>query len=206
MAAAVQKCLDAVPRKADTAWVNLAITISQLEAEGGTHPGRMIELVLDAGYEDYLKETFTNYRSRFEDLQQLAVFAGNFPTLEEFLTQLSLMTNIEAEGDRPAGQDTERVRLSTIHQAKGLEFDVVFVIMLCDGLFPSTRSMDDPADLEEERRLFYVAVTRARNELYLSYPRVRVMPGSTDYAQLPSRFLRDFPPELIEEWTLKARF
>ena len=102
----------------------------------------MIGLVIEAGYEDYLKESYANYRSRLEDLEQLAVFARQFPTLEDFLTQLALLTNLEAEDEQPATTDDERLRLSTIHQAKGLEFDVVFVIMLCDGLFPSERSLE----------------------------------------------------------------
>jgi DNA helicase-2/ATP-dependent DNA helicase PcrA len=96
------------------------------------------------------------------------------------------------------------VRLSTIHQAKGLEFDVVFVIMLCDGMFPSGRSMDFPEGEEEERRLFYVAVTRARNELYLSYPMVRKgFSGDGFELQRPSRFLGEIPTELVEEWNLR---
>ena len=124
-------------------------------------------------YEEYLEESYANYRSRLEDLEQLAVFARQFPTLEDFLTQLALLTNLEAEDEQPARTDDERLRLSTIHQAKGLEFDVVFVIMLCDGLFPSERSLETDKGEEEERRLMYVAITRARNELYLSYPLMR---------------------------------
>jgi len=95
------------------------------------------------------------------------------------------------------------VRLSTIHQAKGLEIDVVFIIMLCDGLFPSARSLEDPEGQEEERRLFYVAITRARNELYLSYPLLRFTGYGTDAMQQPSRFLHEIPGELIEEWNLR---
>ena len=100
----------------------------------------MIRLVIEAGYEDHLKENYANYRSRLDDLEQLAVFARQFETMEDFLTQLALLTNVEAEDDQQARDDDEQLRLSTIHQAKGLEFDVVFVIMLCDGLFPSAGS------------------------------------------------------------------
>jgi DNA helicase-2/ATP-dependent DNA helicase PcrA len=164
----------------------------------------MLKLIVEGGYEDYLKETFTNYSSRLEDLEQLANFAQQFHSTDEFLSQLSLLTNIEAEDDRPAPQDDERVKLSTIHQAKGLEFDVVFIIMLCDGLFPSARSVDGREEmLEEERRLFYVAITRARNELYLSYPLMRLMHGQGgDVMQQPSRFLAEIPKELMDEWNL----
>ena len=140
-----------------------------------------------------------------EDLEQLAVFALQFATLEEFLTQLALLSNLEAEDEQPAKRDDELLRLSTIHQSKGLEFDVVFVIMLCDGLFPSARSLETPEGEEEERRLMYVATTRARNELYLSYPLIRASYGASgDMMQHPSRFLGEISKELVEEWNLRT--
>jgi DNA helicase-2/ATP-dependent DNA helicase PcrA len=204
-AAALQACAGSVPKKAAVAWAQLVATISQLEAapvRGDS--GKMLRLVVEAGYEDYLKETYANYRNRLDDIEQLAIFAQQFPTPEDFLTQLALLTNLEAESDQPASNDNEQVRLSSVHQAKGLEFDVVFVIMLCDGLFPAARSLDTPEGEEEERRLLYVAITRARNELYLSYPLVRMMPGgSGDAMQQPSRFLNEIPRELLDEWQLK---
>ena len=205
LATALQACSAIVPKKAATAWANFCITLSQLEAPAvREHPDQMIRIVLEAGYDEYLKETYANYRSRLEDLEQLANFAHQFQSTGEFLTQLSLLSSIEAEDERPAEKDGEQVKLSTIHQAKGLEFDVVFVIMLCDGLFPSARSLDRLENDEEERRLFYVAITRARNELYLSYPLVRMTAGYTgDAMQQPSRFLREIPPELIDEWNLR---
>jgi DNA helicase-2/ATP-dependent DNA helicase PcrA len=180
-------------------------TLAQLEADSVRRDSsKMIRLVIEAGYDEHLKENFANYRSRLEDLEQLAVFAQQFPSSQEFLTQLALLTNLEAEEGEPATQDDERLRLSTIHQAKGLEFDAVFVIMLCEGLFPSSRSLDVPEAMEEERRLMYVAITRARNELYLSYPLVRSGYGSGgDTAQRPSRFLKEIPEALIDEWKLR---
>ena len=205
LAAALQACATSVPKKAAVAWAQFAATVSQLEA-GDTRKNvsRMITLVVEAGYEDYLKVNFANYRSRQEDIEQLAVFAQQFASVEDFLAQLALLTNVEAEEDQPAKTDDEKIKLSTIHQAKGLEFDVVFVIMLCDGLFPSGRSLDSADGEEEERRLFYVAVTRARNELYLSYPLIRATPGNAgDLMQLPSRFLGEIPKELIGEWNLR---
>jgi len=125
--------------------------------------------------------------------------------VEEFLTQLALLTNVEAEDDNAANDAEEKIKLSTIHQAKGLEFDAVFVIMLCDGMFPSTRSMESNEGEEEERRLFYVAVTRAKNELYLSYPLMRGGFGNSgiDAFQSPSRFLAEIPKGLLNEWNLR---
>jgi len=205
IATTLQKCAGSVPKKSEKAWTQFAITISQLEVEPvRSKPSEVLRIAVEAQYEDYLKETFANYRNRLEDLEQLASFARQFKTTEEFLTQLSLLTNVEAEAEQAATNDDEQLRLSTIHQAKGLEFDVVFVIMLCDGLFPSARSMESVEDEEEERRLFYVAITRARDELYLSYPLIRATQGyGGDAIQQPSRFLKEIPGELVEEWNLR---
>ena len=210
LASSLQSCAAVVPKKATAAWAQWTATIAQLEAEDvRSDAGAMMRLALEASYEDYLKEHYANYESRREDLEQLAVFARQFQNVEEFLTQLALLTNLEAEDEAPAAEDDERLRLSTIHQAKGLEFDVVFVIMLCDGLFPSQRSLtsrgeaEDADAAEEERRLFYVAVTRARNELYLSYPLIHGSPGGGDLLQKPSRFVEGLPRELVEVWNLR---
>jgi DNA helicase-2/ATP-dependent DNA helicase PcrA len=198
----LQSCANIVSKKAAVAWAQLVATMAQLEQEK-TNASKMIQLVVDAGYDEYLKENYTNYISRSEDLQQLAVFANQFLTIEDFLTQLALLTNIDAEDERPVERDDEQLRLSTIHQAKGLEFDVVFVIMLCEGLFPSSRSMETADGEEEERRLMYVAITRARNELYLSYPLIRSVPGGGPEPQLPSRFLKEIPSSIVEECNLR---
>lgn len=205
IATSLQRCNAAVPKKAVAAWAQLSATIAQLEVppvRGSA--SKMIHLVLEAVYEDYLKQEFANFRQRQEDLEQLAEFAVRFETVEDFLAQLALLTNVEAEDNQTANKDDEQIRLSTIHQAKGLEFGVVFVIMLCDGLFPSNRSLDSSEGEEEERRLFYVAVTRAKDELYLSYPLIRITPGNTgDIMQSPSRFLSEIPKSQVEEWNLR---
>jgi len=209
LAAALQSCAKSVPARAATAWAQFVATISQLEDKAVRQSAaKMLRLVIDAGYDDYLKENFANYRNRLEDLEQLAIFAYQFNSVEDFLTQLALLTNVEAEDDKTADRDTEQLRLSTIHQAKGLEFDAVFVIMLCDGLFPSERSLNSEDGEEEERRLFYVAITRARNELYLIYPLVRASFGSSggDAMQHPSRFLSEISGDLLNEWNLRAHY
>jgi DNA helicase-2/ATP-dependent DNA helicase PcrA len=198
----------AVPKKATAAWAQFIATFAQLQAEPvRSRPADLIQLVLQAQYEEYLQANYTNYRSRLEDIEQLAIFGQQFASLEEFLSQLALLTNLEAEGDHGAQADSERLRLSTVHQAKGLEFAVVFMIMLCEGMFPSRRCTENDESLEEERRLFYVAITRAKNELYLCYPLVRVTRASgAEALQKPSRFLAGLPGELVEEWNLVQPF
>lgn len=197
-------CDQAVPKKARADWAQWSATMSQLEAEPMRRdPGKMIELVLDAGYEEHLQNHFENYRSRLEDLQQLAQYAQTFENLEDFLSQLALETNLETEDRAAQANEDDRLRLTTIHQAKGLEFSIVFIIMLCQGLFPSSRSLrDEEIGEEEERRLFYVATTRAKNELYLSFPKMRFALGQQDGRLQPSQFLSELPEECYEPWEL----
>ncbi|MCB1129301.1 MAG: ATP-dependent helicase, partial [Verrucomicrobiae bacterium] len=170
LATALQGITAEVPKKAVTAWAQFTATVAQLEApDVGDRPDTMLGLALEGAYEDYLQSKYTNYVSRRDDIEQLAAFARQFDGLPEFLGQLALLTNVDADTREGRPDDEERLRLSTVHQAKGLEFKVVFVMMLCEGLFPSGRSSETPEGVEEERRLFYVAITRAKDELYLSY-------------------------------------
>ena len=205
LASALQSCNPSVAKKTTVAWAQFSSTIAQLE--GPTVRGKaaeMIRITLEGLYEDYLQETFANASQRLEEIIQLTHFSQQFTALDEFLTQLALLSNVEAE-EQNSTRDDEQIKLSSIHQAKGLEYTVVFVIMLCDGLFPSHRSIDRPASLEEERRLFYVAVTRAKKELYLTYPLIRMTRGMTnDAMQQPSRFLEEIPANLLDEWSLKS--
>ena len=204
LATALQSCTKAIPKKAAVPWTQFVATIAQLENETTRRSAaKMLRLVMDAGYDDYLKETYDNYERRLDEIQQLAEFAFQFGTVEEFLTQLALLTNVEAEDDPK--DDSEKIKLSTIHQAKGLEFEIVFVIMLCDGMFPSARSSESNDGEEEERRLFYVSITRAKNELYLTYPQIRGGFGASgaDTYQSPSRFLSEIPKNLLNEWNLR---
>ncbi len=205
IATALQGCVPSVPKKAAVSWAQFATTFAQIEAVGVREkPAHVLRLVLEATYEDYAKENFANYAVRLEDIDQLINVASQYSDTNEFLTQLALLSNVEAEQDRPRAEEDETIKLTTIHQAKGLEFEIVFLIMLCDGLFPSGRSLEDSDNLEEERRLFYVAVTRAKKQLYLSYPMIRMAQGySGDFMQQKSRFLYEIPRELTEEWILK---
>ena len=185
-------------------WTQLAHTLDEIAPGGQPNPpSEMITSVVEAIYDDYAKVNFTNYELRKEDLNQLAAFARQFKDVNEFLSQLALISNVDAEAAPNQTADREAVNLSTVHQAKGLEFHTVFVIWLTDGMFPSSRSMDAREDLEEERRLFYVAITRAKEELYLAYPHMRLTGGYGDVFQRPSRFLKEIPNPLVEDWEVK---
>src|SRR5437762_6843642 len=183
-----------VSAKSKKYWTQLAHTLDEIAPGGQPNPpSEMITSVVEAIYDDYAKVNFTNYDLRREDLNQLAAFARQFKDLNELLSQLALISNVDAEAAPNQGADKEAVNLSSVHQAKGLEFHTVFVIWLTDGMFPSSRSLDTRDALEEERRLFYVAVTRARDELYLTYPHMRLNAGYGDIFQRRSRFLEEVP-------------
>jgi DNA helicase-2/ATP-dependent DNA helicase PcrA len=193
-----------VGARAKKSWQQLVDTLDEIAPNGAPkQPTEMIMVIVEAIYDDYAKATFANYELRKEDLNQLAGFARQFKDIHEFLTQLALISNVDAEPAVNQGGETEAVNLSSVHQAKGLEFHSVFVIWLTDGMFPSTRSLDIREAIEEERRLFYVAITRARDELYLIYPQMRLNAGYGDMFQRPSRFLREIPTSLVEDWNVR---
>jgi len=193
-----------VSARSKKAWEQLAHTLDEIAPGGQPNPpSEMITSIVEAIYDDYAKVNFANYELRREDLNQLAAFSRQFKDVHEFLAQLALISNVDAEAAPNQGADKEAVNLSTVHQAKGLEFQAVFVIWLSDGMFPSSRSLDTRDALEEERRLFYVAITRARDELYLTYPHIRLSGGYGDVFQRPSRFLQEIPHELVEDWQVR---
>ncbi len=191
----------AVGAKSKKAWTQLGYTLDEI-APGGVPnpPSEMITSVVEAIYDEYAKANFSNYELRREDLNQLAAFARQYKDVNEFLSQLALISNVDAEAKPNQDAETEAVNLSSVHQAKGLEYHTVFVIWLTDGMFPSTRSLETREAIEEERRLFYVAITRAKDELYLTYPQMRLNAGYGDMFQRPSRFLKEIPTELVEDW------
>src|SRR5213595_88652 len=189
-----------VSAKSKKMWTQLAHTLDEIAPGGQPNPpSEMITSIVQAIYDDYAKVNFTNYELRREDLDQLAVFARQFKDVHDFLSQLALISNVDAEAAPNQTSNKEAVNLSTVHQAKGLEFHTVFVIWLTDGMFPSSRSLNTRDALEEERRLFYVAITRARDELYLTYPQLRLSGGYGDVFQRPSRFLQEIPNDLVED-------
>jgi DNA helicase II / ATP-dependent DNA helicase PcrA len=161
-------------------------------------PGEAIERFLEDFYAQYAVDTFDNAETRIEDIGELARNTARFTNVEQFLSDVALLTNLDAEPDRPDASGQESIRLSTVHQAKGLEWPVVILLWMAEGLFPSSRSMNESAEGEaEERRLFYVAATRARDVLVMCVPEVRRMrDGGVFYCQ-PSRFVNELPPSQV---------
>ena len=178
--------------------------IDELALELDKGPGHLLEQILDrSGYAAELDaENTLEAEGRQENLAELVGMAREYGTVDEFLEQVSLVADTDqlpdgagADGQDPA--DTGVV-LMTLHAAKGLEFPNVFLIGLEEGVFPHMRSLTEPAELEEERRLAYVGITRARQRLFLSHAWCRTLHGSTQYNP-PSRFLDEIPSELVAE-------
>lgn len=189
-----------VPRKALDGFSLFLDLLKTLKSDGpdGTflQPSAAIAHIQKHAYEDYLYGHYPNAEERIEDIEQMMKFALQYSSLETFVSELSLQSASGAEIGEGDG-DRECVILSTVHQAKGLEWSTVFVIGLNDGKFPSVKSLKTDHE-EEERRLFYVAVTRAKDELFLCYPI-----ASDDWNGLnflrPSRFIKELSENVYEE-------
>ncbi len=158
-------------------------------------PADLVEMALeDSGYLDELRaQTGVEAEGRLENLGELVGVAREFETLDEFLEQVSLVADTD-----DLGEDESSVVLMTLHSAKGLEYPVVALIGLEDGVFPHMRAIGEPTELEEERRLAYVGITRARERLYLTNASSRMLHGQTQYNP-PSRFLDEIPDKLLAE-------
>ena len=190
-----------VAKDAKTEWDALVVSLGQVaESMRTSSPSDAVETAIDGWYGDYLKGAYADYMDRLEELKALVGFAQRFEETQDFLAQI-LLLNSETS-DRHVDQEMDAVKLTTVHQAKGLEYDVVFLIGLADGQFPGRRSIE-AGDVEEERRLFYVAVTRARNELYLCYPKIASRPGPGGMMNTPSRFLQELSPDLYQQLKIK---
>jgi DNA helicase II / ATP-dependent DNA helicase PcrA len=189
------------PTKSQRAWEQLRHTLDEIAPDKQpVPPSSMIHSILEAVYDDYLKSKYANHEQRRDDLTALENFSRGFKEPVEFLSQLSLMATGETEQLSTQDEDRERVTLSTVHQAKGLEWQAVFIVWLTDGMFPSARSLESNENVEEERRLFYVAITRAKDQLYFLYPSIWPNGNLDQRVQRPSRFLGEIPSELCEEW------
>jgi len=147
--------------------------------------------------EKYHPDDEDDYR-RLENIKELASVAKNFPDLDQFLENVALVQQEYSVQEKEKAKIIKSaVKLMTLHSSKGLEFDVVFIVGLEEGLLPHSRSIDDPEELEEERRLCYVGMTRAKRQLFLTYANKRLFFGRTN-RNIVSRFLEDIPEELTD--------
>ncbi|MBF0279155.1 MAG: ATP-dependent helicase [SAR324 cluster bacterium] len=189
----LQKC---IPKNAQTEWGHILHCFKSILIEGIT-PAEMISTVYDMVYKDFLLVSYENFRQRGIDISFLAEFAAKYKSLERLLNELSLVgPTVIKDYEAEEVQEDDCLTLSTIHQAKGLEWDAVFVIGLTEGQFPHQRCLEPEEKLEEERRLFYVAMTRARRHLTLTAPIINSSFGSSDLSSR-SRFIEECPQDLV---------
>jgi DNA helicase II / ATP-dependent DNA helicase PcrA len=178
-------------------------SIARKLLHAGDRPSEMIRALAASDYKSYLEAEHQDWMDRLEDIEQFAVFAEEYDDLTKFLGEVTLQDDYGAVREE-ASLDDERLILSTVHQSKGLEWDAVFVMNLTQGGFPNQRALNEDGGLEEERRLFYVASTRARKYLFLSYP------ATSGYDTLvinqPSMFLDEIPDELVEKVRVREEF
>jgi DNA helicase II / ATP-dependent DNA helicase PcrA len=170
----------------------------------------LVEDILEkSGYTEMLTaEKSIEAQSRLENLEEFLSVTKSFEESSEdkslvaFLTDLALVADIDKLDDD--GEKADAVVLMTLHSAKGLEFPIVFLIGMEEGVFPHSRSLMEEAEMEEERRLAYVGITRAENELYLSNAQIRTLFGRTNMNP-PSRFIKEIPEDLLEDLKMKAK-
>ena len=193
-------------------WKNFVELLEKITTDDNRHkPAKQIELILTNGYEQYLEENYENAEARLEDLRGLAMYAARYDSTEDFLSELALLSTerfkepsaIVGEDVISGGEEDELLTLTSVHQAKGLEWKAVFLIWAAEGKFPSPRSLKEIDSEEEERRLWYVAITRAQDELYLTYPLLITDYNRQTILQKPSRFIQECPPALFEMWSLE---
>ena len=186
-----------LPTRAQIGWQNFLRIFSPL-LHLPPLPSHLITSVLQSNYREHSEAEYPAARHRIRDLEQLARMSEREESLRALLSEASLSERF-AHDDK--GNEIDRVVLSTIHQAKGLEWAVVFVIHLVDGQFPHERALKETDGIEEERRLFYVAITRAEQFLYLTYPmmdsRNTMFPG-------PSPFLQEINAKLLQGDALES--
>lgn len=193
-----------LPSKASRGWADFRSLIGYVSSpatDATLVPGIVAQLFIEKFYKRHLQDTYPNFKDRLLDVNQYANLANQYTSMEKFLEDILLEADLTSS-EKGEHESDESVTLSTIHQAKGLEWPSVFVISLAQGRFPLERASRDDS-LEEERRLFYVACSRAKDELYLTVP----MEENTfwgGFTILPdSLFIEELSKTLYEEWTLR---
>lgn len=191
-----------LPAKSSQSIKKLFYTVEE-QRKNLLNPAKIVEKVLEY-YEPFLIEKYDDYTKRLKDLEHFLYLAGQYNNLEDFLSDLALEPPDSSVSEVEEGaQKDEYLTLSTIHSAKGLEWKAVFIIGAVDGRFPSVYSFNSEEELDEELRLMYVAATRAKSFLYITYP-IDMFDYSTGMVlSKPSRFLENIDGEILERWMLE---
>ncbi len=183
-----------LPSRAQSGWQAMCRAFAAYAGGASIAEGKaLLRDFTDQFYADYAAKNYENSDDRLDDVEAMNADLGRFDSLQQFISDVSLLSNLDAELDDKQGVDVPTLKLSTIHQAKGLEWPVVILLWAVEGMFPSSRSTAEGADDSEERRLFYVTVTRAKDELHMCVPEVRRMRDGGMMYCMPSRFVSEIP-------------
>ncbi|MDF7806565.1 ATP-dependent helicase [Pontiellaceae bacterium B12219] len=189
----------ALPKAAQPEWEKIAPIFAAYREENlQNDPGEIIFRFGKEFYSEFMVENFDNHKYRQEDIDGLIDFTAKFETTEEFLSEIALQSNLDGEVSAEPDAPADALRLSTVHQAKGLEWKAVFILFACEDMFPSKKAAEESGDAEE-RRLFYVAVTRAEDELFICAPMVRRQRDGGIIFLDPSRFIAEIPEDKLDE-------
>jgi len=177
------------------------------DLKGETVIAEIVERILNEAYETHLLATYDNAKERLDDVRELINFSHEYESMTDFLNDTSLREGFRGETETAAFDSEEKGQLvlSTIHQAKGLEWDAVMIIGLSDGQFPHSKAQAAENEMEEERRLFYVAVTRAKKYLYMIHPALRYDYQLGTVNAPRSRFLEELAVEDYDVWRAEGR-
>ncbi|OQX82138.1 MAG: hypothetical protein B6D56_00045 [Candidatus Omnitrophica bacterium 4484_70.1] len=195
-------------------WKEIEKTLPRRQKEGFSEFMRIIEEIKKLNpqqairrilnfYKNYCYLSFDNPEERLLDLEELAKMASRYPTIKRFLAEISSYEEFKGESILSYREKEDTIILSTIHQAKGLEWEVVFLIGFSEGEFPHPKAINEREQLEEERRLFYVAVTRTKRYLFITYPQRRFTFRNGVIISRPSMFFYELDKNLFEEWKIE---
>lgn len=190
-----------VPTKSRGPFAAFVADIRKVRAvDPEANPAAAIAAILQGGYSQSARDRFDRAENRLADIEQLGVLAARYDSLEKLIADLLLAGDVYGMDTLAAEDEGEALVLSTIHQAKGLEWSRVFMLRLVEDAFPSARALKEPEGEEEERRIFYVGITRAQDVLVLVHPKILTGPGRDRYViARPSRFLEEIDATLWEE-------
>jgi DNA helicase-2/ATP-dependent DNA helicase PcrA len=206
-ASASAEFMAAVPTKSKGAYAGFVADLRKVQAANPeANPSAAITAILQGGYPAIVRAKYERPDNRIADVEQLAVLAARYDDLEKLIADLLLAGDVYGVDSVDSGEPAEHLVLSTIHQAKGLEWSRVFMLRLVEDGFPSARALIEPGGEEEERRIFYVGITRAMDELALVYPLTVSRPGrGGTILSTPSRFITEVDPELVETVTVESQ-
>ncbi len=194
-----------IPKRAENGYSRFRRILEAITSEGaGKIPGEIISMIMESGYETHILSNYDNAKDRIDDIRELINFSHDYAAANDFLSDITLRENFRGETVADGPERDEYLVLSTIHQAKGLEWDAVMVIGLCEGQFPHPKAMAEQNEMEEERRLFYVASTRAKKYLYLIHPITRYDYQMGTVVARRSRFLEELLPSDYEVWQVDS--